>query len=340
MADAGLHAHELKSIDGGSTGLRAFVRRRRDKEAALAAWNVSGIQAEWLPKMREMTMKELLDEASQLRTFYKYRINHQIRILEAQLQSALGCIATEAEADASHHNALELIQQRCELQLSTIKSIKQSSIEQLGRHVLEDDTLAAEACATASRILDEGRASLAREHADALRTAERKFAAHDREVRDAWDERCGVTRLLGEEKAGLLRTTLETAASEFEAATQARRQQHDELAAEDGEDSKVIEERTERLAHMVKDIAHWQQKLTLEAAKSTTQAAEARREKSNAVETYSRKQKDVREVRKRHEALLKAVLTASNGPLAEMENFVQSAERTVQAMHLYVGGLP
>ena len=147
-------------------------------------------------------------------------------------------------------------------------------------------------------------------HDATQKIAQGAYNTRKREILDSWDERCGITRLLAEERIQKQANELAEMKRASAAATKEDRARYKQLIDADAKESELIQGREIRLREVQAGIAEWQKRLADDAEKWQWQVAQAKGSKSEALEKYSAAQKEVGQSRKAHENKLKAVSVA------------------------------
>ena len=282
------------------------LRRALAAEEAHAAVNVFAIEADWLQKMRVAKLQELQIEVETAAVCRKSRAERHIRALQALLHADASLKEHMAAAEARHARLLDSLLARFAAHVSAIQICHSAALEQLQRDVAEECGAAAAAHDALCSAVSADMAELQRAHDAATRVMTTAFNSQRRELRDVWDERCGVERLVSEERLAALHEELRTDRKTFLADTKEHRGAHDAMLKEDADDGETIAARGQQLTALQEDIAAWRQRLASDAATWRQQVGEAKAAKADALARHAALQRKVAQARRDHEHRMKA----------------------------------
>jgi hypothetical protein len=288
----------------------ASLRAAQGTEETHLAVNAPLIQADWLQKLREIKRKEILAEAADIEAAQRARNTRQTQALRASATS-LEILQEEIEAArAAHRHTLSSILQIHTDRLEGLADTHARSLNQLAAEVVREEHAASEAHQALLATLAEDVSSLQLAHNSTQKVMETEFLARKRELIESWDERCGVTRLLGEERVASLLKELKEVKESAASATREDRIRHKQLAEDDTKDSEAIISRRKELKEVQNEIALWQERLAKDALLWQQQVSDASATKAEALHEYTDAQRNLGMQRKKHEKKLKAVSLA------------------------------
>lgn len=288
----------------------ASLRAARATEETHHVVNAPLIQADWLQKLRDAKGKEIIAEATDIETAQRARNLRQAQALRASA-SSLEILQQEIDsARAAHRRTLASILQIHTDRLEGIADTHARSLNQLAEEVVREEHAASGAHQALLATLAEDACSIQMAHDSTQKSTEREFLARKRELIESWDERCGVTRLLGEERVASLLQALKEIKEGAAAATREDRSRYKQLAEEDTKDSEAIRALRKDLKEIQGEIALWHERLAKDAAQWQSQVSAASSTKAEARNKYTEAQRNLRMQRKEHEKKLKAVSLA------------------------------
>ena len=297
---------ELLRREAAAASLRAT---KKIEESHLAV-NAPLIQADWLQKLRECKRIELLAEAMDIEAAQKARNARQAQALRASA-SSLETLQQEIEAArAAHRSTLASLLQLNTERLENVADRHAQSLNQLAAEVVKEEHAASEAHQALLATLAEDVSSMQTAHNSTQKAMETDFLARKRELIESWDERAGVTRLLGEERVASLLQELREVKESATTATKEDRLRYKQLADDDSKDTEAIQNRRKELKEVQNEIALWQERLAKDAEIWAQQVSEATSAKGEALQEYTEAQKNLGMQRKRHEKKLKTVSLA------------------------------
>jgi hypothetical protein len=288
----------------------ASLRSAQGIEETHLTVNAPLIQADWLQKLREFKRKEILVEASDIEAAQRARNARQAQALRASA-SSLEILQQEIEAArAAHRRTMASILQIHTDRLEGLADSHAHSLNQLAEEVIKEEHAASEAHQALLATLAEDVSTLQLAHNSTQKVMEKEFLARKRDLMESWDERCGVTRLLGEERVASLLQELKHVKEGAAAATRDDRARFKQLAENDVKDSEAIKSRKMDLKQVQNEIAMWQERLATDVAQWQNQVSEASSVKAEALHEYTEAQRNLGTQRKKHEKKLKAVSLA------------------------------
>lgn len=310
------------------------LQEAQAEEEAHAALTLHLIEAEWLQKMRDAKLKDLLAQFHELSPIQRCVWDLKRRSLETLAQGSADLAAQAEASQAAHQQLLDSAMAEYEAELQAMHTRHTKAIRLLRDQVAAECAAAAASHEAACKVLQEDMAAMRQAHTAAIRAMTTAFNAQTRALKDFWDERCGVERLLSEEKLSALDAALRAENTVFEAETRAQHAQHNAFAAEDAQDAATIAVQSHRLADLEKEVAHWRERLAEDAARWREQASEARGMKGAALEKHVELQREVAQTRKEHETRVKELSSDSAAAEKELTEVVERAERVAKALEL------
>ena len=224
---------------------------------------------------------------------------------------AIGELEKESEAArACHRQVLTSILSTHEERVEDLVSRHTAALQLFDEEIGKEETAAAAAHTALLETLAKEVAAHQQTHDATQKIAQGAYNTRKREILDSWDERCGITRLLAEERIQKQANELAEMKRASAAATKEDRARYKQLIDADAKESELIQGREIRLREVQAGIAEWQKRLADDAEKWQWQVAQAKGSKSEALEKYSAAQKEVGQSRKAHENKLKAVSVA------------------------------
>jgi len=288
----------------------ASLQDARGTEETHLVVNAPLIQAEWLQKLRDSKKKEIIDEAADIEAAQRARNSRQAQALRASA-SSLEILQQEIDsARAAHRRTLASILQIHTDRLEGLADTHARSLNQLAEEVVREENAASKAHQALLATLAEDASSLQIAHDSTQKVMETEFLTRKRELIESWDERCGVTRLLGEERVASLLQALKETKDGAAAATREDRTRYKQLAEDDIKDSEAIKTRRKALKDIQGEIALWRENLAKDAAQWQSQVSAASATKAEARNEYTQAQRNLIMQRKKHEKKLKAVSLA------------------------------
>lgn len=289
---------------------RAALALARSIQEAHTAINGPLIEAEWIQKLRAIKLKEILTEAQDLESALRERSLRQIEALKSSARAISELEAETEAARACHRQVLSSILRTHEERTHDLLTRHTAALQLLQEEISKEEAAAAAARSTLSEALSHDVAAHQATHDATQKASETAHSARKREILDSWDERCGVTRLLAEERIQLQATELADVKRASAAATKDDRARYKQLLEADSKETALIESREGRLREVQAEIAEWQRRLAGDAEEWQRQVTQAKCIKSEALDKYSAAQREVGNSRKAHENKLKAVSVA------------------------------
>jgi hypothetical protein len=288
----------------------ASLRAARGTEETHLAVNAPLIQADWIQKLRDCKKKELVDEAADIEAAQRARNSRQAQALRSSASSLEILLQEIDAARATHRHTLASILHVHKDRLEGIADTHARLLNQLAEEVVREENAASRAHQALLDTLADDVSSLQIAHNSTQKVMETEFLARKRELMGSWDERCGVTRLLGEERVASLLQALKEMKEGAAAATREDRIRYKQLAENDIKDSEAIKTRRKELKDIQGEIASWQEQLAKDAAQWQSQVSAASSAKAEARKEYAQAQRNLIMQRKKHERKLKAVSLA------------------------------
>jgi len=285
----------------------ADLRRAQATEAGHAAVNIHLLEAEWRQRMRDAKLKELFVEASELDTLRGRKYKLRACSLKDLSQECKDVQAQFGAAEAAHKQLIASIVAQFENELGEMHDRAVRQVQAIHKNVAEECTAAATVHTELCRRAGEDIATLHEEHTGALNRLTAMVSAQKQALRDLWDERCGVTRLLGEERLQALASASHSETKAFTGETRDERVKHDALLKEDAQDSATAEAQAQQLDAVQKDVEGWRERLAKDAMQWQRQVAEAKSTKGAALAKHATLQRETGLERKKHEQRLKAL---------------------------------
>jgi hypothetical protein len=285
------------------------LRNQLEKENAYGALNRRLLTSEMISKLRRSKAAELKLQAEE--TAARLRStpgqSRQCKEVETLVSTLEDLRQRSLAAQTSHRKLLRSLLKSHETSLLTMARRHGETLRRLAASFDADCKAVASSYAELRRETCNDVERLQCEHHDLKRAADASHSAQCREIRDFWDEQCGVTRILGEERVSSVASALQTENDTFDAGTREFYRHQQQLQHSDTVDSAGVDSNEHRLKQLRKEITAWQQAIVEDEAAWHKAVEEARAVKSKALTEYTELQQHVGASRARHEQRMAAV---------------------------------